>query len=211
MYREITKEDILSGKNDYSNYKLCYIDTVAEYFSDWDDDTKKLLESEEYKKWKEEFEAYKKQCIAENNYFSYNPFHDNPYWDRMHMVDYPNPELERGHYKAYFTPLPLSEQWGDDWNDAPLDCNAGIPYDDVTDEIEEKDGIRFVKKSHEIEILTVVFDADCSFPWSYGYNSPFCVDDVNKQAVAWMYDGKTTIHAGINPKDFIEKLELFNK
>ena len=56
MYREITKEDILSGKNDYSNYKLCYIDTVAESFSDWDEDTKKLLESEEYKKWKEEFE-----------------------------------------------------------------------------------------------------------------------------------------------------------
>ena len=55
MYKEITKEDILS--NDYSNYKLCYIDEVAQTLSDWDEETKKLLDSEEYKKWKEEFEA----------------------------------------------------------------------------------------------------------------------------------------------------------
>jgi hypothetical protein len=209
MYKNITKDDIYN--NDYSDYKLCYIDTVPETYSDWDEDTKKLVESEEYKKWRQEFEEYRKKETAEGHSLSYNPAYDNPYWDRMIMKEYPNPELEHGHYKAYFTPLTLNQQWGDDWNDAPLDCNAGIPYDDVTDEIEEKDGLRFVKKSHEIEILTVVFDADCRFPWSYGYNSPFCVDDVNKQAVAWMYDGKNTILAGINPKEFIKKLEKFSK
>ena len=56
----------------------------------------------------------------------------------------------------YFTDN-FDKQWGDDWNDAPLDCNAGIPYDDVIDETEEKDGLRFVKNSHEIEILVVSF------------------------------------------------------
>ena len=210
MYKNITKEDIYN--NDYSNYKLCYIDTVPETYSDWDDETKKLVESEEYKKWREEYEAYRKKCIEENHILSYNPARENPYWNLMHMKEYPNPELEQGYYKAYFTPLTLDQQWGDDWNDAPLEYNAGVPYDHVTDEIEEKDGIRFVKKSHEIEILTLLFDADyCSFPWSYGNNSPFCVDDVNKQAVAWMYDGKNAILAGVNPKEFIEKLDKINK
>ena len=209
MYKNITKDDIYN--NDYSDYKLCYINTVPETNSDWDEDTKKLFESDGYKKWEKEREEYRKKCLEENRGFSYNPERENPYWDLMHMKEYPNPELEHGHYKAYFTPLPLNEQWGDDWNDAPLDCNAGIPYDDVIDETEEKDGIRFVKNSHEIEILTVLFDADCRFPWSYGYNSPFCVDDVNKHAVAWMYDGENVILAGVSPKEFIEKLEKFSK
>ena len=29
---------------------------------------------------------------------------------------------------AYFTSKPLKEQWGDDWNDAPYEHNAGTPY-----------------------------------------------------------------------------------
>jgi hypothetical protein len=209
MYKNITKDDIYN--NDYSDYKLCYIDTVPETYSDWDEDTKKLVESEEYKKWQKEFEEYRKKETAEGHSLSYNPVYDNPYWDLMHMKEYPNPEFEHGRYKAYFTPLPLDQQWGDDWNDAPLECNAGIPYDDVIDEVKDVDGLKIVSKKHDIEILTVIFDADCRFPWSYEYNSPFCVEDVNKQAVAWMYDGKNTILAGVNPKEFIKKLEKFNK
>ena len=30
---------------------------------------------------------------------------------------------------AYFTTESLEEQWGDDWNDAPYQHNAGPPYD----------------------------------------------------------------------------------
>lgn len=29
---------------------------------------------------------------------------------------------------AYFTSQPVEEQWGDDWNDAPYEHNAGEPY-----------------------------------------------------------------------------------
>lgn len=29
---------------------------------------------------------------------------------------------------AYFTTKPLQDQWGDDWNDAPYQHNAGSPY-----------------------------------------------------------------------------------
>ena len=29
---------------------------------------------------------------------------------------------------AYFTTQPLAKQWGDDWDDAPYEHNAGEPY-----------------------------------------------------------------------------------
>ena len=31
--------------------------------------------------------------------------------------------------RLMFTNIDLQNQWGDDWNDAPYDCNAGWPYD----------------------------------------------------------------------------------
>ena len=210
MYRNITKEDIFI--DDYSNYKLCYIEPISEEISDWDEETKKLLESKEYKEWLSLREKRRKEMSEKGLSYSYNPAYDCPFWDQMNMVTFPNPELKYGKYRAYFTPQNLSDQWGDDWDDAPMEYNAGIPYDTVTDEIKEEACLRIVTKSHEIEILTFLFDAVCNFPWSYGGgNSPFCVDDVNKQAVAWMYNGKATILAGVNPKEFIEKLEQFDK
>lgn len=30
----------------------------------------------------------------------------------------------------FFTSAPLAAQWGDDWNDAPYEHNAGTPYPD---------------------------------------------------------------------------------
>lgn len=29
---------------------------------------------------------------------------------------------------CYFTTQEISKQWGDDWNDAPYECNSGEPY-----------------------------------------------------------------------------------
>ena len=208
MYKDITQEESLEQ---YKGYKLCYIESIPEEYSDWDEDTKKLFKSEEYKKYQMEEEKKQKENTEKYGFHSYNPVYDNPYWSQMKMINIPNPELKFGKYKAYFTPLDLKEQWGDDWNDAPLEYNAGVPYDVVTDETEEKDGLRFVTKSHEITILTLLFDADCNFPWSYGNNSPFCVEDVNKQAVAWLYDGENTILAGVSPKQFINKIKKFKK
>jgi hypothetical protein len=31
-------------------------------------------------------------------------------------------------HELYFTTQALDRQWGDDWNDAPWWCNAGMPY-----------------------------------------------------------------------------------
>ena len=40
-------------------------------------------------------------------------------------------------------------------------------------------------------------------------NSEVSIKDINNKAVAWIYNGKDAIHAGINPYDFIEKLKTF--
>ena len=53
--------------------------------------------------------------------------------------DLPNPEYDRTSrtHSAYFTRLDLLEQWGDDWNDAPYDCNAEGPYENSEGDIIE--------------------------------------------------------------------------
>lgn len=117
----------------------------------------------------------------------------------------PNPEFisgEQEHY-AYFTPSEyFDDQWGDDWNDAPYEHNAGCPYDDI-------DG-------KEYEIIRVPFQKPTKlwvkFPDDYGCgNSPFSVEDINSGAVAWMYgksgDRVLCIRGGEYLSDFKKKIE----
>ena len=135
--------------------------------------------------------------------------------------DYPNPEYIEGEQElfAYFTPLDLDEQWGDDWDDFPYEYNAGAPYDSKYEERDEKGNWK------EYEIIKVPFYVDSwkvYQPKEWGRsseNSPFCVRDINAGAVAWIYyagkDGKSgkgsvAIHAGVNPFEFIEKIEKIN-
>ena len=112
---------------------------------------------------------------------------------------------------AYFTPIELDEQWGDDWNDAPYDCNAGVPYD--TDDANK-----------EITIIRIPFAVksyNYNLPKDYGYNTPFCVLDMNQLACAWIHDSVydknthkykgTAILAGDSPLIFKNKLEQIYK
>ena len=187
----------------YRDYKLCYIDeipkTILDYRPEIREKYKDVLELP-YEEWKEVQWKYP-EC---------------------RMEDLPNKEYMKGYaeYYAYFTPLELNVQWGDDWNDAPYEYNAEIPYDDVIDEVETKDGFRVVAKSHEIEILQVPFairSYDYKFPSDYqsSGNSHFSVEDINSGAVAWIYDKAysdgvsvpVAIHAGCNPKHFADALE----
>ncbi len=67
---------------------------------------------------------------------------------------------------AYFTPRPLSEQGGDDWDDAPYEHNGDPPYED--------------------DITVVAYRCDLEEP-SFGHcNSPYSVDSINAGAVAWL-------------------------
>lgn len=123
-----------------------------------------------------------------------------------------NEDGETLHIRMFFTDIPLSEQWGDDWDDAPYDCYAEIPYDDF----HNKDGNMV---EHTIYVGEVVMNnkdwsRSIMLPKDYVYNSPFSVADINSGAVAWIYrhhrskkiDGKA-LYAGASPKETYEFLE----
>ncbi len=92
---------------------------------------------------------------------------------------------------AYFTTKALSKQWGDDWNDAPYEHNAGLPYD-------------------EENIKVIKFEAELETPSdrAYGNNSHYSAERINKRAIPWLqtpeYIEETVkIWAGISPEEFI--------
>ena len=182
-------------------YKLCYIDSIPQTTFGYRPEIKekyKFLEGLSYDEYR-------------NVSWKYPEYR---------MEDLPNPDYISGEheYYAYFTPLDLDEQWGDDWDDYPYECNAEIPYDSKYEEKDENGNWK------EYEIIKVPFYVDSwkvYFPseWGHDGNSPFCVRDINAGAVAWIYyagqDGKSgkgsvAIHAGVNPFEFIEKIEKIN-
>jgi len=73
---------------------------------------------------------------------------------------------------AYFTTAPLAEQWGDDWDDAPYEHNAGTPL--------ERAGVTITK---------VAFDGPLDAPCDGSLNSPWSVQQINSGAVAWLRTG----------------------
>jgi hypothetical protein len=70
---------------------------------------------------------------------------------------------------AFFTTKPLSEQWGDDWNDAPYEHNAGTPYQDTPG-----------------QITKLAWEANLDQPCDGHRNSPWSVEQINAGAVAWL-------------------------
>lgn len=94
---------------------------------------------------------------------------------------------------AYFTTNSLKDQWGDDWNDAPYEYNAGEPYEWAE-----------YRKVPEYEIMKVAFDGDLLPPGDGFTNSPYSVDTINKGVVPWLrtWDGDIRIFAGVTLEEF---------
>ena len=108
---------------------------------------------------------------------------------------------------AWFTSIPLADQWGDDWNDSPYEHNAGKPYST------HKEGSERV----EHHLVKVAWDGPYETPAEQaGINSSWSVERINMGSIAWLIPTKwgTTegadvkpIHAGASLVDFVIALE----
>lgn len=85
---------------------------------------------------------------------------------------------------AFFTTQELKYQWGDDWDDAPYEHNAGTPY--TYGDHDAKDG------RQPWEILKIAVEGPLNTPSDFasGGNSPYSVNDINAGAVAWLATDK---------------------
>jgi len=221
---------------DFKNFKLCYVDEVPETFMDYTPESKALMQTKEYKEYIEKRRNWIEEKLKTQHYISgvdYNTadmMFDPDRKFRTEMMDYPTQEFLDGytHY-LYFT-NDLDMQWGDDWDDAPYEYNAEVPYDDKTNIIiipvrlmfsfltnldgDNDDYDKLFAKCPNYHYCDLRFPKD----WG-GINSPFCVDDINGGAVAWIYAtlSKTymkkhiAVHAGENPESVINKIDEINK
>lgn len=106
---------------------------------------------------------------------------------------------------AYFSNVDPTEMGGDDWNDAPHDCNASQPY--------PRDGQ---------EVICVAFDGPYEMNGTqatattpdrlYGYSA----DEINGKLIPWLIDRgygetypeiKDSIWAGTTLREFIARMQ----
>ncbi|NYH19919.1 hypothetical protein [Paraburkholderia bryophila] len=97
---------------------------------------------------------------------------------------------------AYFTRLPLDQQWGDGWEQAPYEQHAGLPYDDGPE-----------------QILTVAFDGPLQVP-NADYGKQLSVIEINRGDAPWLrtqdFISNAPVHimAGASLERFVEQVEL---
>ena len=107
--------------------------------------------------------------------------------------------------KAWFTSN-FENQWGDDWDDAPYEHNAGEPY--TEDYKQESLGVENGRAIYpEIPMKTLYFELPDYYlyePCDMFVNSPYSVKDINKGAVAWIHTQDFNINAGTEIEDFID-------
>lgn len=102
---------------------------------------------------------------------------------------------------AYFTTCPLDKQWGDDWNDAPYEHNAGRPY-------EWREGVDLAP----YKVFRLGFYADYQTPGEIAYgNSRYSVEQINARHIPWLtpyYNDKAEpIFAGETMRQFVDKIQ----
>lgn len=172
MIKTISPDTDLSR---YSDYKLCFIESIPRTVYDYTDDAKRIMSTPGY----------------------------TPGSEYLDMINVDNPEYVPGTAElyAYFTPLPLDEQTGPDWNDVPREGFPEAPNDRVNSEIVDI-----------IRIPCAVHSYAYYLPYSWWGECPFSVVDINRGAVAWLYDYNNTtkkpvvLYAGISPAVFVKGL-----
>lgn len=111
---------------------------------------------------------------------------------------------------AYFTNN-LEKQWGDDWDDAPYEHNAELPYDSWSELIEDNEDVFKRKfKSHPIKIKKIYFELEKFCLPCTGYsNSSYSVRDINQGVIAWIWNEQFKLFAGASIEEFIETIEKY--
>jgi len=112
---------------------------------------------------------------------------------------------------AYFTTQPVEKQWGDDWNDAPYEHNAGEPY-----EWRPYMGERGIEP-YEIARVAWRGGGDLETPADLNPpNSSYSVEQINGRQVAWLTDpgygtrprvSTPVVWAGTTLRDFVRIIE----
>lgn len=102
---------------------------------------------------------------------------------------------------AWFTTKDVKEQWGDDWNDAPYEHNAGDPYSWAEYMDEPK-----------YELMRVAWEGPFSEPKDGHFNSPYCVQDINDGDFPWLRtdewsDAHLEIFAGTDFPTFVKLIQ----
>lgn len=192
MYTVKTISEVLKGKKKYKSFKLCYIDDIPQTYSDYDEETKEYIKTEEFKRFKELYGWSRRD-------------------PKVQFKEYPTKDYIPGFqtFYAYFTPIELRDQWGDDVDDIPYEYNAGEPYDDCG--------------GTEYEILKIPFsypifssNLNIKQPKDYSLNSHWSVEGINLGAIPWIFartchykgsNDSVYIMAGTNPQTFIEKIK----
>lgn len=87
---------------------------------------------------------------------------------------------------AYFTTQELSKQWGDDWNDAPYEHNAGAPYAWLPTKWNRSTNTIVDNDEPPWEIIEVHWSGPFETPNEHFINSPYSVKDINTGRVAWL-------------------------
>lgn len=192
MYIKLTREEAKQYP-ERSNLSLCFIDSIQQTFYDYTPESKKIVESEEYKRMEKEIDRARDEALKRDGHFSTWSYAELIRRFNIKSQSYPNPEYipgEQTHF-AYFTSS--NEQWGDDWDDVPYDCNAEIPYDG--------------DKYGNIIVVPFLKTDDMLLPAEFtSGNCPYSVEDINHGAVAWLYDTerKLSIHAGASLEEFVK-------
>lgn len=93
---------------------------------------------------------------------------------------------------VYFSQSEPGDVWGDDWNDAPFEHNAGIPYEEFAP-----------------FVTFVAFDL--ILPNTEFVNSYYSVEDLNQKKFPWVreeiYQEDKKLYAGASVKEFIELMD----
>ena len=216
---------------DFQNFKLCYVDEIPKTYMDYTTESKALMQTEEYKEYMKKRREYLDELLKKNGHVSSHDYddyareHDPEHKFHTDMQDYPTPDILDGytHY-LYFT-NDLEKQWGDDWDDAPYEYNAETPYDHDTEIIIIPICLTYfslndLDDDKEFDNYPNYSKCDIKFPKDWGgINSPFCVDDINGGAVAWIYATLSdmiyvkkhiAIHGGENPETVYNKIVEIN-